>query len=61
MSHAFVPADTDAVFRALADPNRRKMLDLLKARSGQSVGQLSAVFPFSRYAVMKHLRVLQRA
>ena len=59
MSHSFVPPDTDTVFRALSDPSRRKILDLLKARSGQSVGQLSVSFPFSRYAVMKHLRVLE--
>jgi len=56
-----IPADTDAVFRALADPNRRKMLDLLKEHPEQSVGQLTEAFPFSRYAVMKHLRVLEQA
>lgn len=61
MSHALIPADTDAVFRALSDPSRRKILDLLKARPGQSVGRLSESFPFSRYAVMKHLRVLEQA
>lgn len=61
MSHTSDPTDTDAVFRALADPSRRKMLDLLKEKPGQSVGQLTEAFPFSRYAVMKHLRVLEQA
>jgi uncharacterized protein YndB with AHSA1/START domain/DNA-binding transcriptional ArsR family regulator len=56
-----IPADTDAIFRALADPSRRKMLDVLRARPGQSVSQLTEAFPFSRYAVMKHLRVLEGA
>lgn len=61
MSHTLIPADTDAVFRALADPSRRKILDLLKAEPGQSVGQLAEAFSFSRFAVMKHLRVLEQA
>jgi DNA-binding transcriptional ArsR family regulator len=56
-----IPPDTDAVFRALSDPSRRKILDLLKVEPGQSVGGLAEAFRFSRYAVMKHLRVLEQA
>ncbi|MGH7498200.1 MAG: ArsR/SmtB family transcription factor [Gemmatimonadales bacterium] len=50
----------DAVFRVLADPSRRRMLDLLKARPGLTVGELSDHFEFSRFAVMKHLKILER-
>jgi uncharacterized protein YndB with AHSA1/START domain/DNA-binding transcriptional ArsR family regulator len=52
---------TDDVFRALADPNRRLMLDLLKANSGLTVGGVAESFEFTRFAVMKHLRVLEDA
>jgi uncharacterized protein YndB with AHSA1/START domain/predicted transcriptional regulator len=51
---------SDAVFRTLADPSRRRMLDLLKARPGLTVGELGEYFEFSRFAVMKHLRILER-
>lgn len=47
------------VFRALADPTRRAILDALFTRDGQTVGQLAALFPeVTRFAVMKHLTVL---
>lgn len=56
------PTDDDAVFRALADPTRRAVLDALFAQDGQSVAELCAVAPtMSRYGVMKHLRVLEEA
>lgn len=48
------------VWRALADPSRRKLLDLLKEQPG-TTGELCEFFEFSRFAVMKHLRVLQHA
>jgi uncharacterized protein YndB with AHSA1/START domain/DNA-binding transcriptional ArsR family regulator len=51
---------SDAVFRALADPSRRRILDLLKAKPGLTVGELGEHFDFSRFAVMKHLRILER-
>ncbi len=51
--------DPDPIFRALADPSRRRILDLLKARPGMAVGELGDHFAFSRFAVMKHLRVLE--
>jgi len=52
---------TDRVFKALADKTRRRMLDLL-ARRPRTTSELAAAFPrLSRFAVMKHLAVLQRA
>lgn len=51
--------DLDPLFRALADPSRRRVLDILKARPGTTVGELTERFAFSRFAVMKHLRILQ--
>lgn len=53
--------DLDLLFRALADPSRRRVLDLLKARPGTTVGELTERFDFSRFAVMKHLRILQES
>lgn len=50
------------VFRALADPTRRALLDALFVADGQTVGQLVALFPdVTRFAVMKHLTVLEGA
>jgi DNA-binding transcriptional ArsR family regulator/uncharacterized protein YndB with AHSA1/START domain len=50
------------VFRALADPTRRTILDALFAADGQSVGALCALSPeMTRFGVMKHLRVLEDA
>lgn len=51
----------DAVFRALADPTRRRILDLLADRDGQSLGELERAFAMTRFGVMKHLRVLADA
>jgi uncharacterized protein YndB with AHSA1/START domain/predicted transcriptional regulator len=53
--------EEDEVFKALADPSRRRILDLVKAKPGIIVSELSESFQFSRYAVMKHLRVLEQA
>lgn len=50
------------VFRALADPTRRAILDALFEADGQTVGALVALFPHvTRFAVMKHLTVLEEA
>lgn len=56
-------ADLDAVFAALASAPRRRLLDLLKAAPGSSVGALGAAFDgeMGRFGVMKHLRVLEAA
>lgn len=51
----------DEVFKALADPTRRELLDELFARDGQSLSELEARLPMSRFGVMKHLRVLEEA
>lgn len=55
----YVRADQD-VFRAIADPTRRRMLDLLLA-SERSVSELGASFDISQPAVSQHLRVLELA
>lgn len=52
--------DLEAVWRALADPSRRKILDLLKERP-LTTGELCEQFDISRYAVMKHLTILTEA
>jgi len=51
----------DDVFRALADPTRRSLLDELFERDGQTLGALEARLPMTRFGVMKHLRVLEEA
>jgi DNA-binding transcriptional ArsR family regulator len=53
--------DVDAVFRALADPTRRSLLDELFARDGQTLTELAERLPMTRFGVMKHLRVLEEA
>ena len=51
-----------AVFRALGDPSRRRLLDRLFDRDGQSLGELSAALPeMTRFGVMRHLDVLEAA
>jgi DNA-binding transcriptional ArsR family regulator len=50
----------DAVFRAIAEPTRRRLLDEL-ARGSRPAGALARRFPFSRPAVARHLRVLRQA
>lgn len=54
-------AADEAVFRALADPTRRAILDGLFERDGQSLGEIERAFDMSRFGVMKHLRVLEEA
>jgi DNA-binding transcriptional ArsR family regulator len=57
------PSDADdAVFKALADPGRRRLLDGLYASDGQTLGALCAALPsITRFGVMKHLAVLEQA
>lgn len=51
----------DEVFRALADPTRRSLLDELFAENGQTLTALEERVPMTRFGVMKHLRVLEEA
>ena len=51
----------DAVFKALADKNRRRLLDRLRERNGQTLTQLCANLDMTRQAVTKHLRLLEGA
>src|SRR6516162_7767820 len=51
----------DKVFKALADPTRRQLLDRLFAENGQTLGQLCAHLDMTRQAVTKHLAVLEEA
>jgi DNA-binding transcriptional ArsR family regulator len=51
----------DAVFRALADPVRRQLLDRLRVRNGQTLGELCQGQAMTRQAVTKHLAVLEEA
>ena len=51
----------DAVFKALADPTRRKLLDRLYEEDGQTLSALERRLPMTRIGVMKHLRVLEEA
>src|SRR6195256_491887 len=51
----------DEVFRALADPTRRSLLDELFREDGQTLSALEERFPMSRFGVMKHLKQLEDA
>jgi DNA-binding transcriptional ArsR family regulator len=51
----------DEVFKALADPTRRHLLDELFEEDGQTLSALEARLPMSRFGVMKHLKVLEEA
>jgi len=50
----------DTVFKALADASRRKLLDRLRLKNGQTLGELCDGLEMTRQAVAKHLRVLRR-
>ena len=51
----------DAVFKALADPSRRRLLDRLHARNGQTLNELCEQMDMTRQAVTKHLAILEEA
>src|SRR5680860_821914 len=51
----------DDIFRALADPGRRKLLDALFRTDGQTMTELNEHLAMSRFGVMKHLQILERA
>jgi DNA-binding transcriptional ArsR family regulator len=53
--------DADLLFKALADPSRRKLLDLLYAKDGQTLGELCEHLDMTRQAVTQHLAVIEAA
>ena len=53
--------DDDRVFKALADGSRRFLLDLVFARDGRTLTELESELEMTRFGVMKHLRILERA
>ena len=53
--------DDDRVFRALADPTRRSLLDRLFERDGRTLTELESRLDMTRFGAMKHLRVLEEA
>ena len=53
--------DDDPVFKALADPTRRLLLDRLFERDGRTLTDLESQVEMSRFGVMKHLRLLEEA
>jgi|SRR5437588_167363 len=56
-----MPNDDDQVFKALADPTRRALLDRLYERDGRTLTELESEIDMTRFGVMKHLRILEDA
>ena len=54
-------SDDDLVFKALADPTRRFLLDQLFVQDGRTLSDLEAAVDMTRFGVMKHLKVLEQA
>lgn len=54
-------ADTDLLFKALADPTRRKLLDLLHSHDGRTLNELCEHMDMTRQGVTQHLDVLEAA
>src|SRR6266481_4736861 len=52
--------EMDDVFRAVADPTRRRLLDELFKEDGQTLSALEGRLPMTRFGVMKHLRLLEK-
>jgi DNA-binding transcriptional ArsR family regulator len=53
--------DEDRVFKALADPTRRFLLDRLFVRDGRTLTELESELEMTRFGVMKHLKILEEA
>jgi len=58
---ANAPRDTDLLFKALADPSRRKLLDLLYSHDGRTLGQLCEHLEMTRQGATQHLQLLEAA
>jgi len=56
-----IMTDDDRVFKALADPTRRFLLDRLFSRDGRTLTELESELDMTRFGVMKHLRILEDA
>jgi DNA-binding transcriptional ArsR family regulator len=56
-----VSADDDLVFKALADPTRRFLLDQLFVQDGRTLSDLESAVDMTRFGVMKHLKILEEA
>jgi DNA-binding transcriptional ArsR family regulator len=61
VTYSWVVMDDDQVFKALADPTRRFLLDLLFQRDGRTLKELEAGLDMTRFGVMKHLKILEAA
>jgi DNA-binding transcriptional ArsR family regulator len=61
VTYRSIAMDDDNVFKALADPTRRLLLDLLFQRDGRTLKELQAGVAMTRFGVMKHLKVLEKA
>src|SRR5215207_7323465 len=61
VTYSWVVSDDDRVFKALADPTRRFLLDMLFLRDGRTLTELESELAMTRFGVMKHLRVLEDA
>jgi DNA-binding transcriptional ArsR family regulator len=61
VTYSVLVTDHDVVFKALADPTRRFLLDKLFARDGRTLTELESELEMTRFGVMKHLRVLEDA
>jgi DNA-binding transcriptional ArsR family regulator len=61
VTYPLTVTDDDHVFKALADPTRRFLLDQLYERDGRTLTELESDLEMTRFGVMKHLRVLEEA
>jgi DNA-binding transcriptional ArsR family regulator len=61
VTYSGLVTDDDRVFKALADPTRRFLLDLLFERDGRTLTELESELEMTRFGVMKHLKVLEEA
>jgi DNA-binding transcriptional ArsR family regulator len=61
VTYCLTVTDDDHIFRALADPTRRFLLDLLFQRDGRTLKDLESGLEMTRFGVMKHLKVLEDA
>jgi DNA-binding transcriptional ArsR family regulator len=61
VTYIYIVTDDDRVFKALADPTRRFLLDRLFERDGRTLTELESELEMTRFGVMKHLRLLEDA